>query len=57
MNTVLVDKETLQNLISYVAEAEARDYEECLAMEWSENELKNHVYALAMEIQDSINAQ
>jgi hypothetical protein len=57
MNTVLVNKNTLQKLLDYIAEDEARDYEECLAMEWSESELKNHVYALIMEIQDSINAQ
>ena len=57
MNTVLVNKETLQKVIDYIAEDEARDYEECLAMEWSENELRNHAYALIMEIQDSINAQ
>ena len=57
MNTVLVNKETLQKLIDYIAEDEARDYEECLAMEWSESELRNHAYALIMEIQDFINAQ
>jgi hypothetical protein len=57
MNTVLVNKETLQKLIDYIAEDEARDYEECIGMEWSESELKNHAYALIMEIQDFINAQ
>jgi hypothetical protein len=57
METVIVNKETLQKLLDYMSEDEARDYEECLGMEWSEDELKNHSYALIQELQDSINAQ
>ena len=57
MNTVLVNKETLKKLLDYIAEDEARDYEECQAMEWSESELSRHAYALIQELQDCINAQ
>lgn len=56
METVTVNKETLQKLLDYVSESEARDYEECAAMEWSEAELKNHAYALILELQSVINA-
>jgi hypothetical protein len=57
MNTVLVNKNTLQKLLDYIAEDEIRDYEECLAMEWPLKELENHAYSLIRELQNSINAQ
>lgn len=57
METVTVNKQTLQKLLDYISESESRDYEECAAMEWSEAELENHAYALILEIQSSINSQ
>lgn len=57
METVLVNKETLQKLLDYIGPDEARDYEECSANEWSEAELANHCYALITELQDCINTQ
>ena len=56
METVTVNKETLQKLLDYVSESEARDFEECAAMEWSEAELENHAYSLILELQNIINA-
>jgi hypothetical protein len=57
METVTVNKETLQKLLDYISESEARDFEECAAMEWTKEELNNHIYSLIVELQDSINAQ
>jgi hypothetical protein len=57
METVLVNKETLQKLLDYIGPDEARDYEECSANEWSQAELANHAYALITELQDCINTQ
>lgn len=57
MDNVLVNKETLQKLLDYMSESEARDFEECQAMEWSESELSNHAFALIQELQDCIHAQ
>lgn len=56
MQTATVNKETLQKLLDYVSESEARDYEECAAMEWSESELGNHVYTLVQKLQACIDA-
>jgi hypothetical protein len=56
METVTVNKETLQKLLDYVSESEALDYDECVAMEWSELELEKHAYSLIMELQNIINA-
>jgi hypothetical protein len=57
MNTVLVDKSILQRLLDYVAPEESRDFEECAAMDWTEEELSNHAYTLIQQLQDSINSQ
>jgi len=57
METVLINKETLQKLLDYIGPDEARDYEECIANEWSKAELANHAYALITELQDCINTQ
>ena len=57
MNTVLVNKETLQKLLDYIGPEESKDFEECQSMEWSESELKNHAFSLVQELQDCINAQ
>jgi hypothetical protein len=57
MDNVLVNKETLQKLLDYMSESEARDFEECQAMKWSESELSNHAFALIQELQDCINTQ
>ena len=57
MDNVLVNKETLQKLLDYMSESEARDYEECKAMDWEDSELSNHAFSLIQELQDCINAQ
>lgn len=57
MNTVLVDKSILQQLLDYVEPEEFRNFEECVAMDWSEEQLNNHAYALIKLLQDSINSQ
>ena len=38
-------------------EDEARDFEECIGMQWSESELRNHAYALIEELDNAINSQ
>lgn len=55
--TVLVNKETLQKLLDYIGPSESDDYEECVANDWSEEQLSNHAYALIIELQESINNQ
>ena len=57
MDNVLVNKETLPKLLDYMSESEARDYEECKAMDWEDSELSNHAFSLIQELQDCINAQ
>ena len=57
MKTVLVNKDTLQKLLNYIADDEAHDYEECVANEWTDADLQNHAYALIMELQNSINGE
>jgi hypothetical protein len=57
MKTTTVKTETLQKLLDYIGPEEARDYEECIASEWGQEELKHHAYALILEIQNSINNQ
>jgi hypothetical protein len=57
MDTVIVNKATLQKLIDYMIDDELRDYEECLDMEWPKKELENHAYALIKELQKSIDGE
>lgn len=55
MQTVLVNKETLQKLLDYIGPSESDDYEECASSDWSEEQLSNHAYALIIELQETIN--
>lgn len=57
MTTATVNRDTLQKLLDYMSEDEARDFEECQAMDWPPEELKNHAHALIQELQDCLNAQ
>ena len=57
MDTVTVNKATLQKLIDYMIDDEIRDYEECLDMEWPTKELENHAYSLIKELQKSIDGE
>jgi hypothetical protein len=57
MTTTTVNTNTLQCLLDYIGEDEARDYAECAASDWTPEQLEQHAYALIMELQDLINAQ
>lgn len=57
METVTVNKETLQKLLDYIGPDESRDYQECAEMEWTDEQLENHAYALILELQELINNQ
>jgi hypothetical protein len=57
MTTISVNKETLQKLLDYIEPNESKDFEECIASEWSEAELEHHAFNLIRELQDSINSQ
>ena len=57
MDTVLVDKNTLQKLLDYVAYDESMNFEECIGMGYDEKQLENHAYSLIKQLQDSINSQ
>lgn len=56
MNTVTVNLETLQKLLDYIGPDEARDFEECVASDWTDDQLQHHAHALVQELQDCINA-
>lgn len=56
METVTVNKETLQKLLDYMEKDEAKNYEEC-AEELTDTELANHAYSFIMELQNCINNQ
>ena len=51
MTTATVNRETLQKLIDYMWQDESKDFEECQANEWTEEELENHVFSLLVELQ------
>jgi hypothetical protein len=57
MDTVIVNKATLQKLIDYMIDDELRNYEECLDMEWPTKTLENHAYFLIKDLQKSINGE
>jgi hypothetical protein len=57
METVLVNKDTLQKLLDYIEPDEYRNFEECQSMGWSKKELENHAFSLIQELQDCINSQ
>jgi len=57
MTTTTVTTDTLQRLLDYIGEDEARDYAECAASDWTDEQLSQHAYALIMELQELINAQ
>jgi hypothetical protein len=57
MDTVIVNKATLQKLIDYMIDDELRNYEECLDMEWPTKTLENHAYFLIKNLQKSINGE
>lgn len=57
MTTTTVNTETLQRLLDYIGPDEARDYAECAASDWTDEQLSHHAYALIMELQDLINNQ
>ena len=53
-DTVLVDRNTLQILLDYVANCEYDDYQMRLSMAES---VEGHVYSLVYILQDCINSQ
>lgn len=57
METISVNKKTLQKLLDYIGPEESRDFEECVDSDWSEEQLENHAYSLIKELQDCINSQ
>jgi hypothetical protein len=57
MTTATVNRDTLQKLLDYVSEEEARDFEECQSMGWTTEELEHHAHKLIQELQDCINDQ
>jgi hypothetical protein len=56
MQTITVNKQTLQYLLDSVSDQESYDYAECESMGWSEVELERHTYNLILELQSVINA-
>jgi hypothetical protein len=56
MNTVTVNLETLQKLLAYIGPDEARDFDECVANDWTDDELQHHAYMLVQDLQNCIDA-
>ena len=57
MATALVDRETLQRVIDYIKQNESDDFEQCKDEDWTDEQLDQHIYALASQLQDCIDAQ
>lgn len=57
METVLVNKETLQKLLDFIGPEESKDFEKCFLSDWPEHELEQHAFKLIQELQDCINTQ
>ena len=51
MSKVLVDVEALKRVLNYIIDDEEHDYLECEASEWSEEELKHHVYISLLQLE------
>lgn len=56
METVTVNKETLQKLLNYIGPEEHADFEECLLNDWGHEELQHHAYTLIQKLQACIDA-
>jgi hypothetical protein len=57
MENVLVSKEELQKVVDYIMQNEEQDFLQCQNEEWSEDQLENHVFAVALNLQLMINNQ
>lgn len=57
MDNVLVDRKTLQRVIDYVTQNEEQDFQQCQREEWTEDQLENHVFSLALNLQTLIDNQ
>ena len=55
-DTATVNRETIQKLIDYMWQHESKDFEECQAMEWTEEELEKHVFSLLRQLDHSMKA-
>ena len=57
MENVLVSKEELQKIVDYIMQNEEQDFLHCQSEEWSEEQLENHVFAVALNLQLMIDNQ
>lgn len=57
MTPATVNRDTLQKLLNYMSDDEARDFEECKSMDWTPEELQNHAHTLIQELQNCLDAQ
>ena len=57
MENVLVSKEDLQKVIDYIMQNEERDFVQCQSEDWTEEQLENHVFAVALNLQTMIDNQ
>jgi len=57
MSSVLVPKEALEKVLDYLWEDEQKDYQECAAMDWSKEDLEQHIFSFVKQLQDVVNDQ
>jgi hypothetical protein len=57
MSTVLVPKEILVKVLQYLWVDEQDDYEECVFMDWSKEDLENHIFSFVKQLQDCVDDQ
>jgi hypothetical protein len=51
MSKILVDVEALKRVLNYIIDDEERDYLECEASGWFEEDLKHHVYISLLQLE------
>ena len=57
MSTVLIPKETLVKILQYLWVDEQDDFEECVFMDWSKEDLENHIFSFIKQLQDCVDDQ
>lgn len=57
MENVLVKRSDLQKVIDYIMQNEEQDFRQCQAEDWTEEQLENHIFAVALNLQVMIDSQ
>jgi hypothetical protein len=56
MDMVLVNKQALIRVLNYIMDEEEHDYLECKESDWTEDELKQHIYTSLLQLEKDFNA-